>query len=68
MANADISIKGILELLNNLKPGKAAGQEKLRPLLLKELRVELAQIVNVLFYLKDLYRQASSLQTDTEQM
>ena len=45
----EISINGILKLLYNLKPGKAAGPDKIRPLILKELRVELAPIIKVIF-------------------
>ena len=49
MLDIDISINGILKLLNNLKPGKAAGPDSIRPILLKELRVELAPIIKVIF-------------------
>ena len=44
-----VSLNGILKLLNSLKPGKAAGPDKLRPLWLKELRAEIAPIVKVIF-------------------
>ena len=40
---------GILKLLQNLKPGKAAGQDILKPVLLKELREEIAPIVQIIF-------------------
>ena len=43
-----ISLNGILKLLFNLKPGKAAGPDKIRPLILKELRAELAHIIKVI--------------------
>ena len=49
MPEIDISINGILKLLNNLKPGKAAGPDSIRPILLKELKVELAPIIKVIF-------------------
>ena len=49
MPQIEISINGILKLLYNLKPGKAAGPDKIRPLILKELRVELAPIIKVIF-------------------
>ena len=49
MPDIDISINGILKLLNNLKPGKAAGPDSIRPILLKEFRVELAPIIKVIF-------------------
>ena len=44
-----ISCNGILKLLQNLKPFKAAGPDKLKPLLLKELREEIAPIKQVIF-------------------
>ena len=40
---------GIIKLLKNLKPGKAAGPDRLKPVLLKELREEIAPIVQVIF-------------------
>ena len=49
MPQIEISYNGILKLLNNLKPGKAAGPDKIRPLILKKLRVELAPIIKVIF-------------------
>ncbi|MCG8078312.1 MAG: reverse transcriptase family protein, partial [Candidatus Thiodiazotropha taylori] len=49
MPDIQISENGILKLLNNLKPGKAAGPDGIRPVLLKELRVELAPIIKVIF-------------------
>ena len=49
LSQIEISINGILKLLHNLKPGKAAGPDKIRPLILKELRVELAPIIKVIF-------------------
>ena len=44
-----ISVEGILKLLKNLKPGKAAGPGKLKPLLLQELREEIAPILQKIF-------------------
>ena len=49
MPDIDISLNGLLKLLKNLKPGKAAGPDKLKPLLLKELRDEKAPIIKVIF-------------------
>ena len=49
MPDIDISLNGILKLLLNLKPGKAAGPDNLRPALLKELREEIAPILQVIF-------------------
>ena len=45
----DISVAGILKLLKNLKPGKASGPDRLKPILLKELREEIAPIIQVIF-------------------
>lgn len=49
LSHMDISVNGILKLLNNLKLGKAADPDKLRPLLLKELHVLIAPITKVIF-------------------
>ena len=37
MPQIEISINGILKPLRNLKPGKAAGPDKIRPFILKEM-------------------------------
>ena len=39
MEEFSVSVEGVLKLLSNLKPGKAAGPHKIKPLLLLELRV-----------------------------
>ena len=49
MPKIDISLNGLLKLLHNLKRGKAAGPDKLKPLLLRELRDEIAPIIKVIF-------------------
>ena len=49
MEDFSISVAGILKLLQNLKPGKAAGPDRLKPVLLKELREEIAPIVQIIF-------------------
>ena len=49
MPEIDISLNGLLKLLHNLKPGKAAGPDKLKPLLLRELRDEIVPIIIVIF-------------------
>ena len=61
MEELSISCNGILKLLQNLKPFKAAGPDKLKPLMIKELREEIAPIIQVI--LSTLSRQASSQQT-----
>ena len=45
MPEFQISVAVILKLLGNLKPGKAAGPDKIRPLVLKELREEISPII-----------------------
>ena len=49
MEEFSISCNGILKLLQNLKPFKAAGPDRLKPLLLKELREEIAPIIQIIF-------------------
>ena len=47
----DISISeaDLLKLLKNLKPKKAAGPDKIKPVILQELRSELVPILKILF-------------------
>ena len=49
MKDFRISVQGILKLLKNLKPGKAASPDKLKPLLLQELCNEIAPILQIIF-------------------
>ena len=49
MPDIEISLNCVLKLLNNLKPGKAAGQDCIQPILQTELRVELSPIIKVIF-------------------
>ena len=49
MPDIQISEAGILNLLKNLIPKKAAGPDRIKPVILQELRVELAPIIKVLF-------------------
>ena len=49
MEDFSISVAGILKLLKNLNPGKAAGPDRLKPILLKELCEEIAPIIQVIF-------------------
>ena len=49
MEDFSISMAGILKLLKNLKPGKAAGPDRLKAILLKELCEEIAPIIQVIF-------------------
>ena len=49
MPEISISQNGLLKLLKNLKPSKAAGPDRLKPLLLRELREEITAIINIIF-------------------
>ena len=49
MPEISISENGLLKLLKNLKPGKAAGPDGLKPLLLKELGEEIAPILKIIY-------------------
>ncbi|MCG8034905.1 MAG: hypothetical protein JAY75_17900 [Candidatus Thiodiazotropha taylori] len=49
MEDVCISVNGILKLLQALKPRKAAGLDRLNPLVLKELRDEIAPIMKIIF-------------------
>ena len=49
MPEINISENGLMKLLQNLKPGKAAGPDKLKPLLLRELREEISPIIQIIF-------------------
>ena len=48
MEDFSIYVAGILKLLRNVKPGKAAGPDKLKAILLKELSEEIAPIIQVI--------------------
>ena len=64
MPEIEISLNGLLKL--HLKPGKAAGLDKLKPLLLKQLREEIAPIIKAI--LKHLFKQESYVLTGLRQM
>lgn len=51
MPEIKIDRNGILKLLFNLRPGKAAGPDQLKPIVLKELRNEIAPIIELIFTL-----------------
>ena len=67
MPEIDISLNGLLKLLHNLKPGKAAGPDKLKPLLLRELWDEIALIIKVskVAKIRKRYNQVPHLTQDT---
>ena len=47
LPNIQVSENGIMKLLKDLNPHKAAGPDKLKPLVLKELREVIAPILRV---------------------
>jgi len=49
MQEITFSTLGISKLLQNLNPAKACGPDQNRPIFLKELHLELAPIVQILF-------------------
>ena len=49
MPEINIPENGFMKLLQNLKPGKAAGPDKLKPFLLNELREEITPIIQIIF-------------------
>ena len=49
MPDIKVSEAGIAKLLKNLKPKKAAGPDRIKPVVLQEVREELAHILKVLF-------------------
>ena len=49
MPEISISKNGLLKLLKILKPSKAAGPDRLKPLLLRELREEITTITKIIF-------------------
>lgn len=49
MKDISISKSGVLKLLSNLKVDKAAGPDHIRPVVLKELRHEIVDVITILF-------------------
>ena len=49
MPEISIDLNGVLKLLPNLKPNKVAGPDEIKPVVLKELRHEIAPIICLLF-------------------
>ena len=44
-----IDLNGVLKLLSNLKPDKAAGPDSIKPVVLKQLKIEIAPVLCLLF-------------------
>ena len=49
MPDFNITVNGVTKLLKNLKPHKAAGPDSIRPLILKELHLEISPILTLIF-------------------
>ena len=49
MPDININLNGITKLLNNLRPDKAAGPDEIKPIVLRELRVEIAPVIQLIF-------------------
>ena len=49
MEEFSVSVEGALKLQSNHEPGKAAGPDKIKHLLLRELRVEIAAVLQIIF-------------------
>ena len=49
MTDITISVNGITKLLQGLKPGKAPGPDRIRPIFLQKLHSEVAPILHVIF-------------------
>ena len=49
MPEININLNGILKLLSNLQPHKAAGPDEIRPIVQRELRTEIAPIIQLIF-------------------
>ena len=49
MPEITIDLNGIVKLLSNLKPDKAAGLDEIKPSVRKELRNEIAPVIQVIF-------------------
>ena len=49
MPDIKIDHNGVLKLLSNLKPDKAAGPDSIKPVVLKQLKIEIAPVICLLF-------------------
>ena len=49
MPDFNIDMNGILKLLANLKPDKATSPDGIKPVVLKDLREEIAPVIQLLF-------------------
>ena len=49
MPEININLNGILKLLSNFQPHKAAGPDVIRPIVLSEVRTESSPIIQLIF-------------------
>ena len=49
MSEIKIDLNGVLKLLSNLKPDKAARPDSIKPVVLKQLKIEIAPVICLLF-------------------
>ena len=49
MPKIKIDLNGVKKLLSNLKPDKAAGPDSTKPVVLKQLKTEIAPVICLLF-------------------
>ena len=49
MPEIKIDLNGVLKLLSNLKPDQAAGPDSIKPVVLKQLKIEIAPVICLLF-------------------
>ena len=49
MPDISTNLNGIIKLLFNLRPDKTAGPDEIRPIVLRELRVEIAPVIQLIF-------------------
>ena len=49
MPEIKIDLNGVIKLLSNLKPDKAAGPDSIKPVVLKQLKTEIAPVICLLF-------------------
>ena len=49
MSEVKINLSSVLKLLSNLKPDEAAGPDSIKPVVLKQLKMEIAPVVCLLF-------------------
>ena len=49
MPEINMNLNGIIKLLSNLRPDKAAGRDEIKPIVLRELRIEIAPVIQLIF-------------------